>query len=94
MNTEQKAGAEGGRVEGEGRLEERQGQGRAQAGVGAPRLGVRGMTGQGRLGGGGWVLVKVGGCGGHGNHAKVGGKVRLRRGRNHSLKRNARLKEG
>lgn len=43
MNTEQKAGAEGGRVEGEGRLEERQGQGRAPARVGALRLEVRGI---------------------------------------------------
>lgn len=58
MNTEQKAGAEGGRVEGEGRLEERQGQGRAQARVGALRLEVRGILvmaiGRGGVGRGGW----------------------------------------
>lgn len=56
MNTEQKAGA------GEGRLEERQGRGRAQARVGALRLEVTGilLMAIGRGGGQGW-MEKAGG---------------------------------
>lgn len=92
MNTEQKAGAEGGRVEGKagwrrGRDRESRGRGRSSE---------AGGLGDDRLGGRGRRSVKVRGRGGHGNRGR---KVRDREAeerpqlRCHSWKRNAKLKE-
>lgn len=64
MNAEQKAGAEGGRVEGEAGLEERQGRGKSPGrGRSSPAGGLGGNDGPRKAFRQRWGRLKVGGCG-------------------------------